>query len=489
MKNKLRSIKWQMIIVFIGLLLLALTSIGVLNYFFLDDVYLSHKKTMILESYEKINNMQDVSADFSAELHQIAATNNLSVTITSPNFEVLNTTSRDGMMLAGRLLGYYTGWSREKIKILEQTDQYIVQQSSDINMHLQYLEVWGVLDNQNFFIIRTPIESVQESVVISSSFLVIVGNYVLILTCFVIWFWAKRFSRPITELANISKRMTELDFDARYSGETYNEIDVLGDNFNHMSETLEQTISELKAANIELIKDNEKKTQIDEMRKDFINHVSHELKTPIALIQGYAEGLQDNVNEDSASRDFYCEVIVDEAEKMNRMVKKLLVLTQLESGDEHLVMNRFDLTEVIRGVLASLDIMIQQKDVEMLFEQNTSVYVWGDDYKTEKILTNYLTNALHHVKYEKKIDIRIREDEEVVRVSVFNTGDPIPKEELEKIWIKFYKVDRARTREYGGSGLGLSIVKAITKSMNQKCGVNNYTNGVEFWFTLDKTNN
>lgn len=486
MNKKMRTIKSQMISVFVGLILLALILIGILNYCFLDDIYLDHKTDMIIESYHKLNYIEDISDSFSGELHQIAQKNNLSITITSPNFDVLNATSRDAVNLAGRLLGYYTGWYQEEIEVLDRCPDYILQQTSDMNVRLQYLEMWGMLDSGNYFIIRTPIESVQESVLISSGFLIGTGLCIVVLSCLIIWFWARRFTRPITELTDISRRMTELDFEAAYSGHSFNEIDVLGEHFNQMSKELEATISELKAANIELLKDNEKKTQIDEMRKDFINHVSHELKTPIALIQGYAEGLLDNVNEDEASRAFYCEVIIDEAEKMNRLVKKLLTLTQLESGNEQIFMERFDLTALVQGVLNSADILIQQKNAQVIFEEDSPVYVWGDEFKTEQILTNYLTNALNHVKYENKIEICIHKTEAQIRVSVFNEGDPIPDTELDKIWIKFYKVDKARTREYGGSGIGLSIVKAIVESMNQTCGVRNYENGVEFWFTLDR---
>lgn len=486
MNKKMRTIKSQMISVFVGLILLALILIGILNYCFLDDIYLDHKTDMIIESYHKLNYIEDISDSFSGELHQIAQKNNLSITITSPNFDVLNATSRDAVNLAGRLLGYYTGWYQEEIEVLDRCPAYILQQTSDMNVRLQYLEMWGMLDSGNYFIIRTPIESVQESVLISSGFLIGTGLCIVVLSCLIIWFWARRFTRPITELTDISRRMTELDFEAAYSGHSFNEIDVLGEHFNQMSKELEATISELKAANIELLKDNEEKTQIDEMRKDFINHVSHELKTPIALILGYAEGLLDNVNEDEASRAFYCEVIIDEAEKMNRLVKKLLTLTQLESGNEQIFMERFDLTALVQGVLNSADILIQQKNAQVIFEEDSPVYVWGDEFKVEQILTNYLTNALNHVKYENKIEICIHKTEAQIRVSVFNEGDPIPDTELDKIWIKFYKVDKARTREYGGSGIGLSIVKAIVESMNQTCGVRNYENGVEFWFTLDR---
>ena len=221
------------------------------------------------------------------------------------------------------------------------------------------------------------------------------------------------------------------------------------------------------------------------MRKEFVANVSHELKTPIALIQGYAEGLQEGMAEDKESRDYYCEVIVDEAGKMNKMVKQLLTLSALESGNERTVMERFDLVELIEGVISASKILLEQNEITIKFESKEPVYVWADEFKIEEVVTNYLSNAIHHASGEKIIVIRIKHEEGQTRVSVFNTGTPIPEEELPNLWNKFYKVDKARTREYGGSGIGLSIVKAIIEGHGQKCGVENWDNGVEFWFTVD----
>ena len=294
-----------------------------------------------------------------------------------------------------------------------------------------------------------------------------------------------RITRPISELTKLSERMSDLDFDARYQSWAGNEIDVLGDNFNKMSRKLESTISELKSANNKLQKDIEDKIKIDEMRKEFLDNVSHELKTPIALIQGYAEGLNENISDDPESREFYCEVIMDEASKMNKLVKNLLTLNQLESGKDAPVMERFDIVSLIRGVLGSMNIMIEQKEATVIFEETEPVYVWADEFKIEEVVTNYTSNALNHLDGERKVEIRVIRESDCVKVTVFNTGTPIPEEDIPNLWNKFYKVDKARTREYGGSGIGLSIVKAIIESMNQKYGVCNYDNGVEFWFTLD----
>ena len=203
------------------------------------------------------------------------------------------------------------------------------------------------------------------------------------------------------------------------------------------------------------------------------------------MIQGYAEGLKEGVNDDPESWEFYCDVIMDEASKMNQMVKNLLALNQLEFGQEELQMERFDLTGLIKGVLQSCDILIRQAEATVQFVENGPVYVWADEFKTEQVVRNYLTNAIHHVDFERRIEIRMLQQSDNVRVSVFNSGKPIPEEDLSKLWDKFYKVDKAHTREYGGNGIGLSIVKAIMESFHQKYGVKNYDNGVEFWFELD----
>ena len=171
--------------------------------------------------------------------------------------------------------------------------------------------------------------------------------------------------------------------------------------------------------------------------------------------------------------------------KMNKMVKKLLSLNQIEFGTNQVNMERFDLTALISSVISSTDILIKQKDIKIVFQTQDPIYVWADEYMTEEVVTNYISNAINHIDEQKIIEIRIIHKQDIVRVCVFNTGEKIPQQDLEKIWIKFYKVDKARTREYGGSGIGLSIVKAIMDAHNRECGVINHENGVEFWFELD----
>ncbi len=492
--RRFHPLRRQIAALFIGLLLLSLFMITLVNGLFLEQYYIS-KKTEVLKTavknLESLNIWENSDGTWAAEipdkLYKSSSEKNLSWTVmTWDGQEVVSLGSNDDMM-ENRLIGYAYDLDQNKGKqrILESTDTYVIQQVSDRFAEMDYVESWGTIGEQFYFLIRTPLESIRESVSISNSFYFYVGIAIILISGLAIWILTQRITRPISELTLLSKKMSDLDFDAKYESRAGNEIDLLGENFNRMSLQLEKTISELKSANNELQKDIESKIRIDQMRREFLNNVSHELKTPIALVQGYAEGLKENISEDPESREFYCDVIMDEASKMNKLVKNLLTLNQLEEGRDEVAMERFDIVSLIRGVLQSMDIMIQQKEAKVSFEADGPLYVWADEFKTEEVVTNYVSNALNHLEGEKEIEICICREENRVRISVFNTGTPIPESDIPNLWNKFYKVDKARTREYGGSGIGLSIVKAIMESFHQEYGVQNYDNGVEFWFTLD----
>ncbi len=487
------SIKKQMAVTFIGLMAVVLIANWLINTFFLESYYMMKKKQVLIDVYEVVREVDDAGEyaeeEFTDKLNEICIPNNISIVLMDESYQPVVGTldSKSLMAMRARLWRYIVGDTENdsQSEVIARTDDYIIQKVRESFNNTDYLEIWGTLDTGYFFIMQLPIESIRDSVRISTEFLTYFSIIGIVLSVVLILWMSNRITEPIKELTDLSKKMADLDFDVKYTSGGDNEIGQLGVHFNTMSEALEKTISELKTANNELLKDNERKTQVDEMRKEFLANVSHELKTPIALIQGYAEGLKECINDDAESRDFYCEVIIDEAGKMNQMVKKLLTLNQLEFGNDTVNMERFDIITLIRGVVQSAGILAQQKGVEMIFQEKGPLYVWGDEFKVEEVVTNYVSNALNHVDFEKVIEVKAVKEDGKARISVFNTGRPIPQEDLEKIWIKFYKVDKARTREYGGSGIGLSIVKAIIDSFHQKCGVINYDNGVEFWFTLD----
>lgn len=495
------SIKTQMTIFIICCTLLLLGIIVFLNNFFLEKFYVYDKQETFVETYYKVNDLyiqyengEIEYSELKADLEQLVSVTNISMLVVGASWEEKFASDRNVEELKRRLqnslfipefYGQEGGPNPENHVVVEENENYTIQRTYNPSMKDSFLEMYGYLSNGNILYMNLAVKSIQENVDISNRFVRYIGVIMIGISAVAAVALSSVITKPIKEISTIAEKMSELDFDAKYTGNNKSEIGILGKSMNTLSEKLEKTISELKSANLELKKDIESKEEMDEMRKDFLSNVSHELKTPIALIQGYAEGLKENITDDPESMEFYCDVIIDEAQKMNTMVKKLLSLNQLEFGNEQPVMERFNLTELIASVVHSNELIASQKGITIEFHGDKAVYVWCDEYKTEEVVTNYLTNAINHCDYEKKIVIDMVKTDGNVRVSVFNTGDIIPQEDIDNIWIKFYKVDKARTREYGGNGIGLSIVKAIQDSYNKGYGVINHSNGVEFWFELD----
>lgn len=484
------SIRRKFFLIFIGLMAGTVLLCWLINTIFLGQYYTATKTKIIYDAYNTIRQVANSeiysTEEFARELDNICGRFNITVCVMDSNSQTKYVSFNGGRELESQLLGYILGFYSGTVEVLEEGDDFVLQRLTSGDN--EYLEMYGRLSTGISFIMRTPIESIRESAKIANRFFAYVGVLGTVAGGIIIWFVARRITRPILELNSISEQMVHLNFDAKYTGKAKNEIDLLGENINKLSASLERSISELKTANNELQKDIEHKEAIDEMRKEFLANVSHELKTPIALIQGYAEGLNEGINDDPESRSFYCEVIMDEAAKMNQMVQKLLTLNQLEFGNDVVTMERFDVTALIQNYLQSAGILTRQNEINVCMAEYESIYVWADEYKTEEVFMNYFSNAVNHCSGEKKIAITLEQRDGKVRVGVFNSGDPIPDESMPHLWEKFYKVDKARTREYGGSGVGLSIVKAIMESMNQSYGVENFKDGVLFWFELETVN-
>lgn len=417
--------------------------IGLLNLkSFLEDYYQNKKINAMIEAYSQINTASKEgnfnSEEFDITFQNICEKNNVNIVILDSRTQTLKASSREYEDMTKDLLGYIFGKSTMADDVLiNQNAKYEVHYVTDPKNGGEYLDMWGVMDDGNIFLIRSPMEGIRESVRISNDFF----SYIFLALVFLL-------------------------------------ILILVIQWRRVS------VNELRIKNEQLRHDIEQKEKLEQMRSEFLSNVSHELKTPISLIQGYAEGLTESVNSDEESRNFYCEVIMDEASKMNNMVKKLLDIDHLEFGDADFRFEKFDVVEMVKGYLQSAAILISQKNVSVVFNNDEPVYVYADEYYAQEVFNNYFTNALNHVSGQMEIRISVMKSDDCVTISIFNAGDPIPNDSVTKIWDKFYKVDKARTREYGGSGVGLSIVKAIQESIGQSYGFENYSDGVRFYYTL-----
>lgn len=490
------SLKTQLFGTFFGLIVFFVTLSLILSTTLLEKYYYSKKEDVMLQSFDVIRSAYEKDKDnVMLDVEKIESLRGIGIVFFDKDFNILYQ-SRQRIMglglrdLRGDAREPIGEWNNLKNKLKKITkDKPLIENRFDLRMESSFVSLYGMVDDNIYVYLGTPVAAIQESAKIAIRFYVITGILTVILGGIFIYLLTARLTKPIVKLNGIAQKMAVLDFHEKYDEKRNDEIGTLGDSINSLSDQLEMSIGELKSANYKLTQDIEKERQIDEMRKVFISNVSHELKTPIALVQGYAEGLKLNVNDDEENKNYYCEVIIDEANKMNNMVRKLLELSELEFNNIALDREEFYVCELIRNLLKKNALLFSEKGAQVTFNDNDNecIRINADYYLTEQVLMNYLSNALNHLDGKKLISIEAKVIGDKVRVEVFNSGENIPEQALDNIWLSFYKVDKARTRAYGGTGLGLSIVKAIQKSHNNGYGVQNRPDGVIFWFECDLT--
>jgi signal transduction histidine kinase len=297
--------------------------------------------------------------------------------------------------------------------------------------------------------------------------------------------YSNMIAKPLLSINKTATKMAKLDFSEKCSVRSQDEIGNVAASLNFLSENLDSALTSLKSANAKLEEDIEKERNLEKMRKEFVASVSHELKTPISLIDGYAVGLKDNIFE-VEEKDYYLDVIIDEARKMGNLVTDMLDLSQLESGSFKLTKERFNLTDLINFTTKKYSSIFHEKEVQLDIKLNDEVLVYADWNRMEQVITNFITNALKHVNHGGDISINMIEYNDNISIEIENSGSAIPKEDLEKIWDKFYKIDKSHNRKDGGTGIGLSIVKNILTIHGYTFGVKNTNRGVKFYFEVPK---
>ncbi|MBQ3416043.1 MAG: HAMP domain-containing protein [Clostridia bacterium] len=494
-KKMLKSVRVRLFFTISSVIILIIAFLVIVNNFVFGTFYTYKKRAALKTVYNVVNdyyNNNEEKENIENELEKLAIKNGFDILIRNNNENVnVYTSTKDFLSAVGQLNEMANKIEINSGSIIEEGDSFTIKEIKSRKNEITYIMLYGKLDNGYSLYVRIPITSIQESVKISNNFLYLIAGFTILIAAVMVSFITRKFTEPIEELNDIAQKMSKLDFSKKYRiKNTDDEINNLGKSINKMSDTLEKTIKQLTNTNIELEKDIEEKSKIDEMRKSFISDVSHELKTPIALIQGYSEGLVENINTDDENRKFYAEVILDESNKMDKLVKQLLDLMKLEYGKRDFNNMEFNIVELEKEVLRKTKMMLEDKNIEVEFNENEEINIFADDFYIEQVLMNYVTNAIKNnkeIKGKKKIKIinDVDVEKNKVRVRVFNTGDSISDENIVRIWNRFYKADSSRNREDGGTGIGLSIVKAIMNNYNNDYGVCNKENGVEFYFDLD----
>ena len=326
------------------------------------------------------------------------------------------------------------------------------------------------IDNSNLIVLKKSMKGIIDSVAIANQFYIFAGLILIFLGAIFIFIFASRITKPIREMSAIAEDISNLDFEKRVQYSSEDEIGNLGNSINNISEKLSSSMDGLK--------------QDVERRKELVRNISHELKTPIGVIKGYAEGLQFSVADDEEKREKYCKVISNECDRMDSLVRELLNLSMFESGTFQIKTSEFDIRVLVQNIAERFEPTFAEKGIDFEWEMDKELFVSADYELIERVIINFIINAINHVEGNKKISINIHSMGEKVRIEVFNTGKHIQEEELVRIWDIFYKVDKARSREYGGNGLGLSISRLIGEAHGGKTGVENVNEGVMFFIEI-----
>lgn len=485
LKNKL----WFNIFIRIAVIFIAFVLVLTLsNVSFLVNFFVSKEKTALKEQLVNVSELNfDDTAAVIETITEINEKYNFDIEIYNSQGSIIYTTHGGQMMDFFNQGNDRFAMSHEEmipIKSEEMSNGITFETAVRRFDKSEYLLCRKQIADNLFAEVRVQKELISNSAAIANEFIVIISFICLAISIIWVLIFARHFSKPITEMNEITKDMAKLNFSRKLEVERSDEIGELASSVNGLSDSLSSALENLKATNEKLMDEIELERKLDVMRKGFVANVSHELKTPISIISGYAEGLKLNVNSDS--KEAYCDTIIEESRRMNKLVLSILELSKYESGQIPLEYQSFDISLLCSDMLCRI---FKNKNIITENKIKPQTLVYADAVQIEQVLKSLLENAAAHTNDGGIVSTDCMENNGKLRILVHNTGSHIDDELMPEIWQSFYRGDKSRKRESSRFGLGLSIVAAVMKMHNNACGVYNTENGVCFWFELESLQN
>lgn len=445
----------------------------------------------LVDIANSIDSLVPDSASYYFDLHSIAVNNNVSFEIIGPDGTLVYTSTTssahgsDHFISSGMASSEYSSMhpsdSRNNTPDFENFE--IMRRDAS---NAEYFVYTHNLKSSETLHIYSEVADVETTVSVSGSVYSFMSIAMIMIMSVIFYLLIAKFTKPLVKMNEITKDMAALNFERKCEDYGNDEIGELGNSINTLSTTLDSTLVDLKDKNEQLEKDIERRHALDNARSSFISNVSHELKTPIAIISGYAEGLCEGISDDPEVIKEYCQIINDESRKMNALVVELLELSKLENRVQPFTPDYFDLGACVNSLLTHLSLQLEQNGITLINRIPSPLVCYAQEDKIEIVLRNYIINAISHCEGEKMIRLDYTDKGGFFEISVFNTGKNIDKHDLPELWDSFYRADKAHGRSENRFGLGLSIVKSIMSNHNCKYGVSNTENGVVFTFELSK---
>ena len=448
----------------------------VANNVLLEPYYTEKEKAEFTVTYELIKKTaQENPGELSDFLSKIASNSTTVIIVTDNNYNVLYSSSgligKQDSYLSKNALQYFA-----TLMPIPAGETYTVKTIQD-QLGSQHLVMVAELNSYCRLFLTKPIASITKSMEIYNEFFLIAIIVIGLIGAFIMFMVGSYFVKPIYEILDISKRITNLDFSRKFRVRGDDEVNVLGEQINIMSDRLSQNILMLSRTNAALQNELSQKERLEKMRKEFLQNASHELKTPISVIASYTEMLKDKLITEEEDREYYYDVIYEETQKMSNIVKNLLGMAQLESQSLTVTLEAFDISDLLTDVLSSFQLSLEKNEINFTKSIQKNLIVHADKFLIERVMTNYLNNAIEHIDQKKQMQVVLQQEDGYVYFGVYNSTEDIL--DPENIWTSFYKSDIS-----SGNGLGLSIVKAIMQAHNKEFGFCHKDDGVEFYIKL-----
>lgn len=376
--------------------------------------------------------------------------------------------------------GYYFFEAYDSNEVIYNTDEFTIYEEPYSN--IKYVSIVTTVEKKGEpiqFYLDATLQPVDEAKSIINQYYLIFYVIAILLSLVIAYFFSKMFTRPIVVLNDIAKDMAHMNFDKRSPIQSNDEIGMLSESINTLSTNLKSALDELTDANEQLKEDIEFRVKQEEVRKEFVANVSHDLKTPLGIIKTYAEAIKDGIKKEKSN--YYLDVILDEIGFMNSLVMDMLKLSKIESGAIELKKEEISINLLLEDVVSYYKPILEEKN--MTIDYRGEIFDAVVDKKLMmQVVNNLLSNVIDHGYDGTKVEIIM--DEQNKKLHMANEGPLLEEDEMDKIWDRFYKTEKSRNRALGGTGIGLAIVKSIMESHGFTFGVKNRKNGVEFWIQL-----
>lgn len=460
------KIRWKIFLLMFSVVLMIILGLIATNTIYLEKFYIKNKKEKLVELGQILIDPKYVIDFQNLEMHS-------NVAILIKRTDELYKLEKEAVLPKEEI---------DEIIVQLKNNEYVFKEITLLDYRGKVLILFMPYMRDRYIEIITPLSFIQEGLEISTRYHLLIIVLALIIGSSMSFVFSKKMTDPILELKEITQRISLLDFNIKFEKERKDEIGELGYAINKMGGTLEKNIDEINKVNKKLMEDIENEKRLDKLRKEFIASVSHELKTPIAIIQGYAQGLMENIAETEEDRKFYCEIIVEESLKMDSLVKELLLITQMDSGYFKIEKEKVDLYQMIKDIRDKYS----SKNREIKYIGEKDIFAYCDEKYIDRVLENLVVNALKYSTGDREVTITVDNIENKYKIIISNESENLSEDDLENIWTPFYRVNKARDRD--GHGLGLAIVRGILENHKSNFGVYiTEKNIINFWFELEKS--